>query len=84
VVPWATSVAGAVTNYTSVDEARRRKTRDTLHTGKDNIKQVMQFVRTYNSTQVWSCVAPINTVQVPDFDPNTMFPACPQFQVRPV
>jgi hypothetical protein len=79
-IPWTSAVAGAVTNYTSIEDARRRKTRDTLRTGKKNIKQVMQYVKFYNSSLVWSCISPTASQDPNEYNEGTEFPACKHFQ----
>lgn len=76
--PWTSAVSGAVTNYTTVDDTRRRRQRDTLRTGKKNKKQVMQYVRAGNSTEVWSCIAPLDS-KLP-YTEGKEFPACATFQ----
>lgn len=39
-IPWTAAVPGAATNWTSIEETRRRKNPDTNKTGKKNPNQV--------------------------------------------
>jgi hypothetical protein len=40
VIPWTTAVPGAATNWTSVEDTRRRRNPDVYKTGKKNPNQV--------------------------------------------
>lgn len=80
VTPWSTAVPGAAVNYTSIDDARRRRANDLQFTGKKNVNQVGQYIRYSNMSSYWSCVASMDSPQAPDYDPATMFPACAHFQ----
>ena len=77
---WTTAVPGAYINYTTVDDTRRRRTPDTLKTGKKNLKETNRYVRWGNRTVNWVCVAPGDSPQSEDFVEGEMFPACSQFQ----
>ncbi len=80
VVNWSSAVPGATTNWTSIADTRRRKTRDTLKTGKNNVKQVAQYVRYMNMSEVWSCISPTSS-QIPDeYVEGKEYPACALFQ----
>lgn len=72
--------SGAYINYTTVDDARRRRTPDTTKTGKKNLKELNRFVRWGNRTTNWVCIVPADSPQSPDFVEGEMFPACSQFQ----
>jgi hypothetical protein len=77
---WTTSVPGAYINYTSVDDTRRRRTPDTVKTGKKNSKEINRYKYWGNRTDNWCCVAPGDSKQSADFVEGDMFPACSQFQ----
>jgi hypothetical protein len=42
VIPWTTAVPGASTNWTTVEDTRRRRNPDTFKTGKKNPNQVRE------------------------------------------
>ncbi len=67
------------TNYTSIDDARRRRTPDIFKTGKTNRKDVGRFIRPYNMTSQWICFNPIKQPQTAGFIAGQNFPACPLF-----
>lgn len=77
---WTTAVPGAYINYTTVEDARRRRTPDIVKTGKKNQKETNRYVRWGNRTYNWVCVAPGDSPQSSDFVEGEMFPACSQFQ----
>lgn len=77
---WTTAVPGAYINYTTVEDTRRRRTPDTVKTGKTNSKETNRYVRWGNRTTNWVCINPGDSPQSADFIEGEMFPACSQFQ----
>jgi hypothetical protein len=43
-------------------------------------RQVGQYVRYNNMTELWTCVVPMDSQNTSQFDPETQFPACEHFQ----
>lgn len=80
VIPWTTAVPGATTNWTSEAETRRRRSPDTLKTGKKNTRQVAAYVRYNNMSDMWSCIAPMNSQNTSQYTEGDQFPACELFQ----
>jgi hypothetical protein len=80
VVPWTSAVPGITVNYTSVSETRRRRGMDTLHTGKKDTKQVSQYMRYNNMTELWSCVSPMSSQNTSLYVEGEQFPACAHYQ----
>lgn len=80
VIPWTTAVPGASTNWTSVEDTRRRRNPDTFKTGKKNPNQVGQYVRYNNMTELWACVVPMDSQNTSVYVDGEMFPACALFQ----
>ena len=77
----STAVPGLTSNYTSVADARRRRTPDVMYTGKQDPRKVGRFVRAYNmSGEQWICFSP-NTTQ-DGYVPGENFPACDHFQAE--
>lgn len=76
---WATSVPGAATNWTSIEDTRRRKNLNTMKTGKKNSKEVSRFIRYNNQTTQYICFTPLDSNNPVGFDKETMFPACELF-----
>lgn len=77
---WSTAVPGVATNWTSIDDTRRRRASDTVKTGKKNGKEVNQYVRYSNQSSQWVCILPMDSKQAPDYVSGQMFPACALFQ----
>jgi hypothetical protein len=80
VIPWSVAVPGPAVNYTSIDDARRRRNFDTLKTGKKNPNQVAQYVRYQNMTTYHTCVLPANSPQQSGYIQGVTFPACAPYQ----
>lgn len=77
---WVTSVPGATNNYTTVDDARRRKAPDTYKTGKGNTKETGLYIRSNNMTTQYVCLHPMDSSTVEDYKPGYEYPACGHFQ----
>lgn len=77
-IPWTSGVPGAATNYTSIDDARRRRGMDTFKTGKKNKNQVGQYVRYQNMTELYSCIGA--TKSAAPYEEGKEFAACAHFQ----
>lgn len=78
--PWSTAVPGAATNWTSIEDTRRRRPPDTFKTGKKNTKEVAQYVRYQNMSEIWTCINSMSYEQAPDYQEGSMFPCCYPFQ----
>jgi hypothetical protein len=74
-VPWSSAVPGAATNWTTIEDTRRRKTTDVYKTGKKNKQQVGQYVTYQNMKELRTCVE--SYVAADPYDKATEFPACP-------
>lgn len=82
-VPWDTSVPGATTNYTSEDDARRRRDINIQKTGKKNLKEVGKFIRANNQTTQYVCVYPMDSQPPNDgYIEGVNFPFCEPFQLE--
>jgi len=68
----STSVVGIDTNYTSIEDARRRRGMDTVYTGKGDLARLNAYKYYQNSTQTWFCLSPTG-----GNDALEEFPACP-------
>lgn len=79
VIPWTAAVPGASTNWTSEAETRRRRAPDTFKTGKENARQVGQYVKYENMDILWTCVAPMNSQDPAKYVEGEQFPACEHF-----
>lgn len=79
-VPWSTAVPGITNNYTSISETERRRGMDTMKTGKSNPKEVSQYVRYNNMTELWTCIAPMDSQNPADYVQGEQFPACAHYQ----
>jgi len=77
---WSTAVPGAATNWTSIDDTRRRMNVVVQKTGKKNKKEVARYEYYNNQSTQYVCIAPLESPQSADFDKETMFPACELFQ----
>lgn len=78
VIPWSSAIPGVAYNYTSIEDARRRRNVDVYKTGKKNLNQVGQYVRYQNMTIMHTCISS-STASNP-WNEGTEFPACPYFQ----
>lgn len=81
-VPWTSAVVGSLPNYTSIEDTRRRRQRDTLKTGKKNPKQVGEYIRYQEMTHTWACAAPTASQDPNDYVEGEEFPACKLFQAN--
>jgi hypothetical protein len=79
-IPWSVAMPGAGFNYTSIDDARRRRTKDTFKTGKKNPNQVSQFVYYQNMSLYHTCILPANSPQQAGYQQGVNFPACTAYQ----
>lgn len=77
---WSTAVPGAATNWTSVEDTRRRMNVVVQKTGKKNTREVARYEYYNNMSTQYVCIAPLDSPQSADFDKETMFPACELFQ----
>jgi hypothetical protein len=77
---WSTAVPGCANNYTTVEDARRRKAPDTYKTGKNNPKDINVYVRSNNMTTQWVCLYPMDSMNFSDFKAGFEYPACAHFQ----
>jgi hypothetical protein len=73
-------LSGAYVNYTTVAEARRRRTADTFKTGKNNMKELDRYVRWGNRTSNWVCIIPMDSQDPDEYEEGKDFPACAHFQ----
>ena len=61
-------------NYSSVEDTIRRKSRDRLWTGQQNLSQIMSYSRWQNMSQLYNCPSPAaNNV-------TGLIPVCDKFQ----
>lgn len=79
-LPWTNAVPGTSTNWTSMDDVRRRKSPVTMYTGKKNPKEVARYIRYNNMTTLWVCLAAMDSQDPDAYDPTTQFPACKLFE----
>ncbi|KAJ1438553.1 CD36 family-domain-containing protein [Ochromonadaceae sp. CCMP2298] len=79
--PWNTAVPGGSTNWSSIEETRRRRAPDTFKTGLDNINQVGQYVHYEGMDQMWACVAPMDSQDPSQYMQGEQFPACEFFDL---
>lgn len=79
-VPWTSAVPGITINYTSISETRRRRGMDILHTGKRDTKQVSQYIRFNNMTELWTCLSPMSSQNTSLYVEGEQFPACAHYQ----
>lgn len=77
---WTTAVPGVATNWTSIEDVRRRRAPDTVKTGLDKGVEVNQYVRYSNQSTQYVCVVPMDSTQAPNYVEGEMFPACALFQ----
>mmetsp|Transcript_56977 Transcript_56977/g.112250 ORF Transcript_56977/g.112250 Transcript_56977/m.112250 type:complete len:782 (+) Transcript_56977:126-2471(+) len=80
VIPWTSAVPGAAVNWTSQEDTARRRNPDVFKTGKKNPNQVGQYVRYNNMTELWTCVAPMNSQNTSEYEEGSDFPACELFK----
>lgn len=80
VIPWTSAVPGASTNWTSIEETRRRRAPDVFKTGKKNANQVGQYVYYQNMTELWTCVSAMESQNTSLYVEGEQFPACAFFQ----
>lgn len=78
-VPWSAAIPGAAINYSSIADTRRRRTPDTLYTGKKNKHQIAQYIRYQNMTLMHTCIEPTKG-NMSAYNEGTEFPACDHFQ----
>mmetsp|Transcript_28012 Transcript_28012/g.47086 ORF Transcript_28012/g.47086 Transcript_28012/m.47086 type:complete len:810 (-) Transcript_28012:345-2774(-) len=79
-IPWTNAVPGASTNWSSVEETRRRRAPDTYKTGLRNKNQIGQYVRYNNMSTLYVCVAPTDSQNMSAYDDTKQYPACEHFQ----
>jgi hypothetical protein len=77
---WNTAVAGVATNWTSIEDVRRRRSPDTFKTGKKDGRETGQYVRYANQSSQYICLSPMAMPQGEGFVEGETFPACPLFQ----
>lgn len=77
---WSVAVPGAAVNYTSLQDAQRRRNLDTMKTGKHNPNQVSQYVTYQNMTTYHTCINPIASPQQTGYIQGYSFPACMSYQ----
>lgn len=80
VVPWTSAVPGAAVNWTSIEDTRRRRSRDTLKTGKNNAAEVSRYVLYQNMTLMHTCVAAMDSQDPDAYVEGEQFPACTYYQ----
>lgn len=79
-IPWSTAVPGAAVNYTSIHDTRRRRTPDTLYTGKKNKHKIAAYVRYQNMSVMHTCISPTSSQNMSDYIEGEEFPACAHYQ----
>jgi len=79
-LPWSVAVPGAAVNYTSLADARRRRTPDTVYTGKRNSNQVAQYIRYQNMSIYHTCINPVGSPQEEGYIQGVTFPSCAHYQ----
>ncbi len=77
---WTTAVPGVSTNWTSIEDVRRRRAPDTFKTGKKDGRETEQYVRYANQSSQYVCLVPMDSEQAPNYVEGDMFPACALFQ----
>ena len=75
-IPWSSAVPGAVANYTSIADARRRKGRDTMQTGKNDISEAGNLVSSEGMISIHGCVDAMASQNTSDYKEGFEFPAC--------
>ena len=75
-VPWTSAVPGSVANYTTIADARRRKGRDTIYTGKGDIMQAGTLLLSEGMSVVHGCVNAMASQNTSDYKEGFEFPAC--------
>ena len=78
--PFTSAVPGAATNWTTVEETRRRRNRDVYKTGKKNPHQVSQYVYYQNMSILHTCTNPMASQNTSLYTEGQEFPACEFFQ----
>lgn len=80
---WSVALPGAASNYSTVADARRRKTGSTYLTGLYDSKQVARYTSLCQGGNVqWICKSAMSTTQSAAFIKGVNFPACPVFQAK--
>jgi hypothetical protein len=79
-IPWTSAVPGAANNYTSIADARRRRSPDTMKTGKKNKNQVSQYVKYNNMTMIRTCINSMASQNTSAYIEGEEFPACAHYQ----
>jgi hypothetical protein len=78
-IPWTSAVPGATTNWTSVEDRRRRRAPDIQHTGKSDTSRVGEYVRYQNMTSLYGCIAPMDSQDPTKYVEGKEFPSCQLF-----
>ena len=81
-VPWDTSNAGSATNYTSEYDATRRRDINIQKTGKNNLKEIGQFIVSNNQTTQYVCVEAMASQNESEYTEGQEFPWCEAFQLE--
>ena len=80
-VAWDTSVPGSMTNYTSEYDATRRRSIIQQYTGKNDLKQIGQYIVYNNQSTQYVCVNPMHSQPVDGYIEGEEFPWCEDFQL---
>lgn len=78
--PWTSAVPGPAYNYSSIDDARRRRNVDVQKTGKKNPKKAAQYVRYQNMTIFHTCVNSMASQNTSAYVEGKEFPTCEFYQ----
>lgn len=73
---WSSAIPGAAINYTSIEDTRRRRGKDSFKTGKKRSTEVGQYVKYQNMSTLWVCVMPTNSQDPTKYEEGIEFPAC--------
>ena len=75
-IPWSSAMPGSVTNYTSIEDTRRRCGKTTMNTGKKKLSDAGQTILYEGMSSIHGCISAMSSQDPDAYVEGEEFPAC--------